>query len=60
MATPTERFREILADELAKLEKIPPHLIQEVRDGTHGAAISAAVAAMEKAVLEATAGKQPS
>lgn len=43
-------LREILADEIAKLEGVPPHLIQEVRDGTHGKHIAAALDAMEIAV----------
>lgn len=47
-----ERLQNILADELAKLEAIPAHLIQQVRDGTHGPNIAAALRAMRTAVRE--------
>jgi hypothetical protein len=49
-----KRLREILASELEKLEGIPARLIREVRDGTHGAHIRAALDAMEIAIVEVT------
>lgn len=50
-----QRMREILADHLAKLDKIPAHLIQEIRDGTSGEHIGAALDAIAYAVIEAEA-----
>ncbi len=47
-----ERLQNILADELAKLEKIPAHLIEQVRRGTHGPNITAAIRAMATAIDE--------
>lgn len=52
MSLQIESLRKILADELAKLPNIPPHLIEQVRQGTHGPNIKAALAAMRRAVIE--------
>ncbi len=51
-----ERMRHILAEEVEKTAH-PEHTkyIKEIRDGTHGPGIEAALTAMERAVQEALA-----
>lgn len=51
MSLQIESLRKILAEELAKLPNIPPHLIEQVRQGTHGPNIGAALAAMKRAII---------
>ena len=52
MSVTKERLQTILADESAKIENVPPHLIEQVRNGTHGKNIAAALAAMRRAIME--------
>jgi hypothetical protein len=52
-----ERLRELLANELEKLDGIAPLLITGVRDGSHGKHISAVLVAMQKAIEEDRNGK---
>jgi hypothetical protein len=50
-----ERMREILADELSKQPnaQAPAHLIERIRDGSHGPAIHRTLDAMKRAIDEA-------
>jgi hypothetical protein len=47
-----ERMREILAEELSKINGAPRHLIDQITAGTHGEAIGAALTAMQRVADE--------
>lgn len=54
-----ERLAEILAQELERSEGLPPSAakhIDDLRHGRHGAALAAAIRAMERAIEESKRG----